>query len=649
MCGIAGVVSADRAALGAVAAMTGALAHRGPDDEGYLLADPRRGRSLACGGADTAPGLDLPRLPPLAPPGMSVALGHRRLAILDLSAAGHGPLPSPDGKLWITYNGEVYNYVELRSELAARGHAFRSGTDTEVLLAAYAEWGEAALSRLNGMFAFAIYDATRGVVFCARDRFGVKPFYYHAADGLVAFASEIKGLLAHPNVPRRPHEPSLAGFLVRGALDEGDQTFFDGIRALPASHHLTIDVGTGGVRLARWYDIGPTVDAAASPESFRALFEDAVRLRLRSDVDVGSCLSGGLDSSAIVAVTARLRAEGGAGRHAFSILYDDPGMSERPFVEAVVAHTNVASHTTSATAADLAEDLAALVRHQDEPIPSAGPYSQWRVMRLAREHGLKVLLDGQGADEVLAGYPYQVGPYLGEMAQRFGIRRAVHEARAVAQVTGRGFAFYGSLLAYQRLPLPPSLRRRLVGRFSTHRHVPAELLDPALLGRLGPLPGERHAPRATLREERLASVWRTSLPALLRYEDRSSMAFGIETRTPFLDYRLVEHAMALPAESLIRGGWTKAILRESMRGVLPEPVRLRRDKLGFTTPENRWMAELAPQIREWLGPQSRLGTRLAPGALSSWLRDEPAALARRPGLWRLIAAEQWLRYVEGRA
>jgi asparagine synthase (glutamine-hydrolysing) len=646
MCGIAGVVSRDREALGAVAAMTRALRHRGPDDEGYLLADSRTGRTCAHRGADTAAGVDATPLPSLPPEGTDVALGHRRLAILDLSPAGHGPMASADRTLWITYNGEVYNYVELRDELRGRGHEFRTGTDTEVLLAAYAEWGEDALRHLNGMFAFALYDARRGVLFAARDRFGVKPFFYHHTLGLFAFASEIKGVLANPRVARAVHEPTLAGFLSRGQLDEGEQTFFEGVLSLPAAHRLTLDVKSGRLAVSRWYDVPvPAEERAADPSAFRALLEDAVRLRLRSDVDVGTCLSGGLDSSSLVALTARLR-QGDRGRRAFSILYDEPGMIERPFVEAVVAATGVEAHETSASAADLLADLPALIRHQDEPIPSAGPFSHWRVMRLAHEHGMKVLLDGQGADEILAGYPYQLGAFFGETAARSGTGRAIREARAATQVTGRPLMFHLGLLAYQRLPLPAALRRLAVGRFSTHTHVPRAMLEPGLAARLAPDAGLRHLPRATLREERLANLWRTSLPALLRYEDRNSMAFGIEARTPFLDYRLVEHAIALPAQALVKGGWSKAILRDAMSGVLPETVRLRRDKLGFTTPEKRWMAELAPHVREWLGPGSRVAARLRTGALAGWLSETPAALAQRPGLWRLVAAEHWLRFAE---
>jgi len=647
MCAIAGVISKSPAHLQPLLEMTRVLKHRGPDDEGYALASSRTGRVCAFGGSDTLPALGLPALPDSLPEEMDVGLGHRRLSILDLGPGGHGPMASPDERYWVTYNGEIYNYLEVRDELRALGRRFRTSSDTEVLLAAWAQWGPEALDRFNGMWAFALYDARDRVLHCARDRFGVKPFHYYWDGTLFAFASEIKGLLAHPAVPCRPHEPTLLGFLVRGALDEGEQTFFGAIRSLPAAHRLTLDVAYGRLATVRWYDVPRREPREADAERFRGLLEDAVRLRLRSDVDVGTCLSGGLDSSSIVALTARLRDPAGEGlRRAFSVVYDDPGLAEGAHVATMVAATGVIGARTTATAADLLRDLPALVQHQDEPIPSLGPYSHWRVMALAHQAGVKVLLDGQGADEVLAGYHYHFGPYLAEIASRHGLRVALREARAAHAVIGRPLTFLLGLLAYHLLPLPLSLREAAVSRFATHGRLPSALLDPALAEAVGPLPGRRHGPQRSLESERRENLWLTSLPALLRYEDRNSMAFGIEARTPFLDYRLVEEAMALRPEALIRDGWTKAILRDAMQGILPETVRLRRDKLGFPTPESRFLTELAPRVREWLGPGSLVATRLRSGALRRWLAEPDHCLARRPGLWRLVSSELWLRYLE---
>ena len=648
MCGIAGVVSRDPEALGAVRGMTDALRHRGPDDEGYLLAAADGTSVAAFAGRDTLGALGLPPMPRRPPAGVEVALGHRRLSIIDVGPGGHGPMASADGRAWVTYNGEIYNYLELREELRALGHSFRTSSDTEVLLAAYDQWGPDALARFNGMWAFALVDTRRGILLAARDRFGVKPFHYYADDRLFAFASEIKGLLAHPGVRARADEKTVLGFLVRGALDEGASTFFEGIRALPASHRLILDIRTRRLEVERWYDLPPAGTRRADPMRLRELLRDAVRLRLRSDVDVGTCLSGGLDSSSIVALTASLRTETTGGRRrAFSVTYTDAGLDESAFIDAVVAATGVDAARTTATAADLWHDLPALIRHQDEPIPSPGPYSHWRVMALAHQAGMKVLLDGQGADEILAGYHYQYGPYLAEIAARRGLGAAWREAAAAHRVTGRPLGFFLGLLAYHRLPLPPAARRWALERFTTHGYLPARLLDPAVTARLGAPPGERHQPQPTLAAERMADLWRTSLPALLRYEDRNSMAFGIEARTPFLDYRLVEEAMALDAEDLIRGGWTKAVLREAMAGLVPEPVRLRRDKLGFPTPESRWLGELAPRVRELLGAKTaRVAGFLDPSGFQRWLSVPDPILARRRGLWRLLCVELWIRSLE---
>ncbi len=650
MCGIVGVVGRSPAALGPLPAMTAALRHRGPDDEGYLLADSHRGTASAYAGADTVAGLGLPRLPEAPPPGADLGLGHRRLSIIDLSPGGHGPMRSSDGTLWVTYNGEIFNYVELREELKTLGHVFRTASDTEVLLAAYREWGERALARFNGMWAFALYDAGARRLFCARDRFGVKPFHYHARDGLFAFASEIKGLLAHPAVPRSPHEATLQAFLVQGALHEGAQTFYDGILSLPGGHHLTLDLRTGTHEVRRWYDLPAPAPSptAGDPAALRELVADAVRLRLRSDVDVGTCLSGGLDSSSIVALTARLRDRSAGGRHrSFSIVYpDDDGLDESSHVCAVVTATGVESARATPTSAELRRDLPSLVRHQDEPFPSASVYSQFRVMKMARQADVPVLLDGQGADEVLAGYHYHYGPYLAEVASRRGLTAALREAGRARAVTGRPWSFFLGLLAYHAVPLPSGIRSRAVARQATQGRVPPELLAPGWGAEPGRIAAERHSARSSLRDELQAGILRTSLPALLRYEDRSSMAFSVEARTPFLDYRLVEWVQARPASDLIHRGWTKAILREAMAGVIPESIRRRRDKLGFATPDVRWLGEIAPQVREWLGPGSLLAPRLEASALGAWLAGSDTELARRPGLWRLVSAELWLRHVE---
>jgi asparagine synthase (glutamine-hydrolysing) len=648
MCGIAGVAGRTPEALRPLRAMTAALRHRGPDDEGYLLADSVSGRTQAWGGADTVAAAGLPRLPETPAPGIDVGLGNRRLAIIDLSPAGHQPMGSSDGRVWVTYNGEIFNYVELREELKALGHAFRTASDTEVLLAAYAQWGAHALSRFNGMWAFALYDARERRLFCARDRFGVKPFHYHATSGFFAFASEIKGLLAHPGVPRRPDEATLAAFLVQGALHEDENTFYDGIHSLPGGHQLSLDLVSGALEVRRWYTLPEPREQPSDPREIRDLLADSVRLRLRSDVDVGTCLSGGLDSSSIVALTARLRDHDGRGRHrSFSIVYPDPGLDESAHVCAVVAATGVEGARATPTSAELLADLPALVRHHDEPFPSASVYSQFRVMKMAREAGVPVLLDGQGGDEVLAGYHYHYGPYLADVALRRGLPTALRAAGQARRVTGRSWGFLLGALAYHAVPLPAAVQAWAVRRHATQGRIPHRLLARDYAAGKGAPAVERHRRRPGLHAELRADILQTSLPVLLRYEDRNSMAFSVEARTPFLDYRLVERAQAVPASDLIHDGWTKAILREAMAGVVPDTILRRADKLGFPTPEKRWLCELAPQVREWLGHDSQLGPRLDATGLRAWLSLGGAELAGRPGLWRLVSAELWLRQLQG--
>ena len=652
MCGIAGVIAHDPENLRPLPAMTRALAHRGPDDEGLLVAHA----TAVIGRYATDKTRAFPELPrfsvPHGPKAPYVGFGHRRLSIVDLSSGGFQPMVSAADGAVLAYNGEIYNYIELREELRALGHVFSSGSDSEVILAAWREWGEAALSRFNGMFAFAIFDPQRQAVFIARDRFGVKPLYYHAREGLFAFASEIRAFAHHPGIPFEHDDRTLAGFLIDGLLDEGERTFFEGVSSLAPGSCLTIDLKSLNHRISRWYEL-----RADPPESdletgqFLQLFEDSVRLRLRSDVEVGTCLSGGLDSSSIVASTARIigGSPGKSSAHSsFSVVYADRGLVEEPFIDAVVARTGVTSHRVTPLSRDFQEDFDAFIRSQDEPVPSLGMYSQYAVMKLAHSRGIKVLLDGQGADELLAGYHYQLGPFLAETWKRRGVLEALGQARAIRSVTGRSLAFLTSLGLYHAFSWPPAVIAGARRRFRTHGSLDPGLFDPGFAKKRGGGDSERHLPCPTLRAERHRDLLRTSLPALLRYEDRNSMAFGIEARLPFLDYRLVEASFALPASSLVRDGFTKRILRDAMEGRLPDEVRLRRDKLGFPTPEVRWLEESDAFVRERLEEAGDLGGRLRPEAAKELRRLKAHDLARTPGLVRLLSSAVWRQRTRAR-
>jgi asparagine synthase (glutamine-hydrolysing) len=567
-------------------AMTQAQAHRGPDGEGYVLLDPTgHGKPLPVMGSLSA------SLRSVAP-GYAVGLGHRRLAVLDLSPLGRQPMSSEDGAAWITYNGEVYNYRELRQDLQQRGRVFRSMTDTEVVLQAYLEWGAACLQRLNGMFAFAVWDGHRNRLFCARDRLGMKPFYYRASRDRVAFGSEIKALLEDSTPTRSPNLKLIHDFLVLGLQDHTDETFFEGIRQLRPGHYLLVEDGRLEVR--KWWDLdhadtqgAPSDDEAV--RSFGALFEDAVRLHLRSDVSVGSCLSGGLDSSSIVCLIRRIQRE--ERLQTFSACFDDPACDERPFLRDVVAHAGADGVEVVPDGRRLFDEMPLVLWHQEEPFGGTSYLAQWAVMRAASERGVKVLLDGQGGDELLCGYPGYWGSYLTDLARALKVRTFAREARAYGKNPQAVHETVFSNAARAMLPagVVSGARRWLKGHASWVNR------DFAMRYRSTPM-YERRFPTAL--ENHVAAYLQThSLPALLHHEDRNAMAFSIEARLPFLDVRLVDFLMRLPAGLKLRHGRSKYVLREAMAGIIPESVRARADKMGFVTPQDRWLREtLRPDL-----------------------------------------------------
>ncbi len=646
MCAIAGIATASERSIDphALAAMTEAQAHRGPDGEGYVFLS-QKGRLLPR--AVSGP---LPKAFHSGESGCSVGLSHRRLAVLDLSSAGHQPMSSPDQRCWVTYNGELYNYRELRDELRSYGHVFRSQTDTEVLLAAYCQWGTACLSRFNGMFAFALWDAERRVLFCARDRMGEKPLYYFWDGTTFAFASELKALLRVMERPT-PNQRVIHAYLDGARLDFSQETFIEQAHQLEPAHYLLVKEGT--LHHERYWDLpddppGNRSNSAGIVEEFRHLIEDAVRLRLRSDVPIGSCLSGGLDSSAIVCLVDRLlpqacRASGltqAAGFKAFSACFEDPRYDERPFIRQVVEATAVASRRTFPTAKELLDSLEGLVWQQDEPFGSTSIFAQWAVMRSAAESGVKVLLDGQGADELMAGYHGCFGAFYADLLRQRRWTRLWHEWSAYR---GRYTCVPPQLAAnFARGLLPPSWVG-IMRRFCTG--------TPRWIG-----PDFARAWRSTEEPDRWGKsilrgmqhrlLTRHGLRALLRYEDRNSMAFGIETRLPFLDVRLVEFVFSLSNDWKLRDGWTKVVLRQSLRGFVPDGILQRVDKMGFATPEDDWFrGDLAAYTRDvLLDSRSRArGYLHIPGIEQELTSHLSGRQSIGSTIWRWVNLELWCR------
>lgn len=584
MCGIAGYlsISKNRVASRQFKVAVETLFHRGPDDFGYALFDAAKELSLFT---------DEPERENIH---SDLILGHRRLSIIDLSPAGRQPMTDESGRFWIVYNGEVYNYIELKEELKSRGYAFRTNSDTEVILKAYEEWGTECLNRFNGMFAFALWDVKKKTLFCARDRVGVKPFYYYHDGKRFIFASEIKGLLK-AGIERKINNQIVYDYLSSGLLDHTEDTFFEGIKQLRPAHYLMIS--KDGLTLKRWWDIEDRELSGCSDEEyarrFYELFEDSVRLRLRSDVPVGTCLSGGLDSSTIVCVANSFMFKGdylkdvvGERQRTFSSCFEDRKYDERVFIEEVVKKTNVASHYTFPEGEKLFDIIPDVIYHQDEPFGSTSIFAQWHVMKLAKENGIKVLLDGQGADELLAGYHGYFGAYYTELLKGLHILKFLHELFSYKKIYGKLQPMMFAAMARAVLPdIFISMLRKtsFIPKAATCTWLDGDFEKKYRRG----LPAANRF-RSPFKNHLYTLFACTSLPALLRYEDRNSMAHAIEARVPFLDYRLVEYIFSLPSEQKISNGMTKAVLRNATKGILPEKVRMRVDKMGFVTPENVW-------------------------------------------------------------
>jgi asparagine synthase (glutamine-hydrolysing) len=661
MCGIAGFFDAREPATPArLRAMTDRLVHRGPNAEGLVLFDTRSGTTWTDAGASRAH--------------FDLALGHRRLSILDLSDAGLQPMVSATGKQWVIFNGEIYNYVELREELKGLGHSFHTGTDTEVLLAAYVQWGIGCLRRFNGMWAFALWDATRRELYLARDRMGVKPLYYaHGPDWLV-FGSEIKALLAHPRVARRPNPAIVYDFLSLRLADHTDETFFDGIQRVPGAHYLVFRPGAAP-RVERYWDAQPAfgLDASDREEAqaidrFKELFDDAVRIRLRADVPIGTCLSGGVDSSSIVVTANRLmfdelhldRALVGDRQRTFSACFEDARFDERPFIEKVIAATGASSHRVFPSGDRLWHELPALVAQMDEPFHSTSQYSQYNVMRLVRESGVTVTLDGQGADELMAGYPTYHSVMLATLLRTGRMVASAREAMATLRMSGRGRGGAELLArtAYSLLPaaITTPMRTAIAPYFTSYspegrslQVIRSELHEQHGDRRLAWLDA-RGATMHDLGKRLYADVFQFSLPCLLRYADRNSMAFSIESRTPLLDYRLVEHIFSLPLSMIVRDGWTKWVFRRAMEGQLPPEIQWRKDKMGFVTPEGVWLRDGKAHIAEVLGGRLLSEDFLDRARVRERLDDYVAGTsesARYTDVFRWYILELWMRQAFG--
>lgn len=556
-----------------------ALAHRGPDDRGVEYLREARGTTV---------------------------LAQTRLAVIDLSQAGHQPFVSPDGRYTLVYNGEIYNFKELRAEMQAMGQVFQTQSDTEVLLTAWQLWGEACLDRLVGMFAFAIHDKIRGLITLARDAFGIKPLFYSEKGSKIVFSSELKGIFPLLNGRASADIHSAYRYLVHNEYDNEERTFVCDVRHLLPGHILQYDLDAGCVReIKQWWR--PSVSERAetsfgdAADALRELFLSSVKMHLRSDVPLGAALSGGVDSAAIVCAIRHIEPE--MPIHTFSYIASGTPQSEEVWVDLVNKHVKAKGRKVSASAIDLERDLDDLIRAQGEPFGSTSIYAQYRVFKLARESGVTVTLEGQGADELLAGYDGYPGRRMLSLLERGGLAEANKFARASAAWPGRGYAH--SWMDLGRIVLPDAAyaaARKFMGRNFRPSWLNCDALaDAGVLFKEArmPLAGQNRGRRVV--EKLSHSLQQHGLPHLLRHGDRNSMAFSIEGRVPFLTPQMADFLLGLPENYLISNeGETKRIFRAAMRGIVPDAILDRRDKIGFATPEKDWMFSLAPKIREWL-------------------------------------------------
>ena len=527
-----------------------------------------------------------------------VELAHWRLSILDLSTRSDQPLAYGDGRYQIVFNGEIYNYRELRAELRAAGYEFQSDGDTEVIPAAYDHWGEECLHHLRGMFAFCLWDRKKETLFVARDRFGIKPLYYFVSDRGIAFASEIKQFAGLKAFRAKANYRRVVEFLAYGAQDHTAETMWDGVMQLRGGQCATVEVGTWkALPVRQWYTLRPAAEFEGTfeeaSERYRELFLETIRLHLRSDVPLGSCLSGGMDSSAIVCAMNRILSDKGRGeiQNTFSCCFDDPGCDERPFMQAVEDFTRVNAHRIFPKGEDALPALEKMIWHQDEPVNNASVFSQYSLFQRVKEEGVKVMLDGQGGDEQLASYPQFFGPHLLGMLSRGQLAGAMHEARCFRALHGWTLRDTAKSLVFWFGPdwLGQAARRR-----KQRRQQPAWLawreLDARGLALGGPWEGADGGRKpATTEWLSRMMLTTTTMPMLLHWEDRNSMAHSIEARVPFLDHRLVEFTLGLPDAFKTRDGVTKRILKSAMRDAMPEKVIARTDKKGFATPEELWL------------------------------------------------------------
>lgn len=568
MCGISGIINRNNAPIDnrLIQNMNDCISHRGPDGEGFFI-------------------------------GENFAFGHRRLSILDLSKDGSQPMEYQSNNI-ITFNGEIYNYIELREELKTLGYPFHTQTDTEVILAAYDHWGDKCVERFNGMWSFAIYNKNKNIIFCSRDRFGVKPFYFTVSEKIFAFGSEIKQLL--PFLSKiKVNRQVLLDYLVIGIEEYTNETFFQEIQKLQQGSSLIYDLTTHQFEIKEFYSLkinaeNKNLEEETAVQLYKNQLMDAVHLRMRSDVEVGTCLSGGLDSSTITAFSSEyLHKVSNKKIKAIHAKADEKSIDESHFASAVANYSNSDLILVQPKYSDFAEYVNKVIEVQEEPFGSPSVLLQYFVLKEARSRNCLVMLDGQGGDETLLGYERYYPAVLLKSKGFQRIKDFLSSSKNSRLSKMELIKYYVYFTNY---------RQRIKRLKKRHNYIKTDVLR----NFESPILKEIASKYKDLEQLQRLEIGKTQLPHLLKYEDKNSMANSVETRLPFLDYRCVELAISLPEKYKIKEGWTKNILRKAVESHLPEAVVWRKDKLGFNAPEKNWLEGFKPEMKETISQSSLL-------------------------------------------
>ncbi len=600
MCGINGFNWSNKKLI---KEMNAAIKHRGPDDEGYYT-DKR------------------------------ISLGSVRLAIVDLSSKGHMPMVSKDKNLIIIHNGEIYNYKEI-----GKGDSFKSRTDTEVILHAYKKWGTKCVKKFNGMWAFAIYDKEKDILFLSRDRFGIKPLYYYYSKNKFIFSSEIKAILRH-DIERKTNDAIIFDYLFYNLVDHTEETFFKGIKRLMPGHNLIFNLKTGELKIEEYYNIKKRIKYKKRKlkqddyKKLKELFLKSVQRRLISDVPVGSCLSGGIDSSSIVCAMRNLNKR--KIIKTFSLSFPHENIDETKYQKIIIKRAQTKSYFTTPKPEEFLDDLNDFLLSQEEPVTGTSAYAQYRVMKLAHDNKMKVLLDGQGSDELFAGYHYYFSYYFKELLLKLKWIKLIKEILDYKKVnrSNKAIKFFIFLLLPYNFKLWINYKKN-------------NFLDKDFISNFKNRKVKiRQWKNRTLNSALIESLIYYSIPHLLRHEDKNAMRFSIESRVPFLDHQLVEFALSKPPYFNINKGITKYGLRKALRKLVPTAILSRKDKIGFATPEDKWLRNkrIEREIRRIINSESFKKRKYWNSNKIKKMYDKHIQGKKNYGneIWKCICLEKWL-------